>query len=594
MPELTFKGKEFVYNHHLSVPYRPLQPHTAKSIGTGALNSNLLIHGDNLHALKALLPIYAGSVDVVYIDPPYNTGNEKWSYNDNVNSPWLREWLDSNPVGVEDGLRHDKWLSMMYPRLRLLAELLSPAGTILVSIDDHEADHLRAIMDEIFGEGNFLGSICWKTRNTDNRVKTRLSVDHEYVLVYSRGDGLRGRVVTRENFTNPDNDPRGRYVTDPLTGKAAERLRPNLHYTITNPATGNRYEPDPARGWITDEAGFLELLADGRIWWPPDPRTGKPRKKRFISETSERMPVSTFWSDIRGQSGADELDKIMGKRLFEFPKSLEFMIRLLDVTTSPDSLVLDSFAGSGTTAHAVLALNRRDGGTRRFIIVETEAYAENLTLERVRRAIQGYAFEGTARVEFLRKKITLSTLTDPAELLVEIAGVENLEAQNFDRIRKELSNGTLRVWGEKKSAERMEGLGGDVTYATLGDAVDLDKLLTGEVLPPFEALASVLFYMATNEPYDSRKMAPSSLFGYIGESKDVHVWLIYKPDLDFLKSKDAALTLSLAENVVREKPEKRHLVFAPAKFVSQKLLHDLELPVEFAPLPFALYRIDRS
>lgn len=278
----------------------------------------------------------------------------------------------------------------MWPRLQLLSELLSDKGTILVSMDDHEIHRLRAILDETIGEEHFIGAICWKTRNTDNRVKSKLSTDHEYVLVYSRGAGLKGRVIDRSDFGNPDDDARGDYVTDPLTGKATAAQRPNLHYVITNPDTGDQYPPDPARGWITEPDGFKVLLDEKKVWWPASPATGKPRKKRFLHETKERMPVSTFWSDLKGQSGADEVDKILGERLFDFPKSLEFMTRIIDLATGPASVVMDSFAGSGTTAHAVLEVNKRDGGERRFVLVEGEDYADKVTAERVRRVIAGY------------------------------------------------------------------------------------------------------------------------------------------------------------------------------------------------------------
>jgi adenine specific DNA methylase Mod len=301
MPELHFKGKEFVYNHHLSVPYRPLVSDAAKSVGAPSLNGNLIIHGDNLHALKALLPMYAGKVDCIYIDPPYNTGNEGWCYNDNVNSPMMKEWIASNPVNAEDMLRHDKWCAMMWPRLQLLAELLSNTGTILVSIDDREVHRLRALLDDTFGEGYFIGAFCWKTRNTDNRLKSKLSTDHEYVLVYSKGEGLKGRIIDRTDFSNPDDDQRGDYVTDPLTGKATAEQRPNLHYTMRNPKNGDEYPPDPARGWITDEEGFKTLLRDKRVWWPQKPTnecryqvSGQTLKDSLVQMKSIRFLESAF------------------------------------------------------------------------------------------------------------------------------------------------------------------------------------------------------------------------------------------------------------------------------------------------------------
>ena len=184
MTELHFKGKEFVYNHHLAVPFRPLVMQPERGIGEPSLDGNLIIQGDNLHALKALLPLYAGKVKCIYIDPPYNKGSENWRYNDNVNAPMIQEWLAASPIGRDDALRHDKWCAMMWPRLRLLKELLAEDGAILVSIDDNEVQHLRIIMDEIFGSDNFIGCFIWEgTGKNDARF---ISVGHDYILCYAQ------------------------------------------------------------------------------------------------------------------------------------------------------------------------------------------------------------------------------------------------------------------------------------------------------------------------------------------------------------------------------------------------------------------------
>ena len=213
MPEIVFKGEEFVYNHHLTVPYRPLVAHADKGVGEPDLGGNLVIHGDNLAALKGLLPRYAGKVDLIFIDPPYNTGNEGWCHSDGVNSPIMREWLSTNPVDADDMLRHDKWLCMMWPRLTLLRELLSPDGTLAICIDDNEVHRLHSACDELFGDEQFVGSVVWRTRNTDNRVKTHLSVDHEYVLIYSKSMNVRGRLIDRSDFSNPDADSTSSFMT---------------------------------------------------------------------------------------------------------------------------------------------------------------------------------------------------------------------------------------------------------------------------------------------------------------------------------------------------------------------------------------------
>ena len=286
----------------------------------------------------------------------------------------------------------------------------------------------------------------------------------------------------------------------------------------------------------------------------------------------------------------------MGHRDFSFPKPPELIEFLVRQHPKKNSIVLDSFAGSGTTAHAVLAANKKDGGDRKFILVECEDYADKLTAERVRRVINGYDFKGTQREELLRKSLTFTDLKKADKLLDQIASIENLDGHRFDKIDKTVKNGELLVEGVKAITERTEGLGGSFTYCTLGEAIDMDRMLTGESLPSVDALGALLFHMATSEALPVASVV-EEVDGcrYLGESASFYVWLIYQPTLEFLTSREAALTLSRARALAKAKPAgKRHLVFAPAKFVSQKLLDDEKLPVEFAPLPWALYRVERS
>lgn len=285
----------------------------------------------------------------------------------------------------------------------------------------------------------------------------------------------------------------------------------------------------------------------------------------------------------------------MGSEVFETPKPSKLLERIFEISTNKKSLVLDSFAGSGTTDHAVLSANKKDGGDRKFILVECEDYADKLNAERVRRVIKGYEFKGTQREELLSKSLTFTDLKRSDRLLDQIASIENLEAHRFNSIEKTVKNGKLLVEGLKTITERTEGLGGSFTYCTLGDALNMDKMLTGESLPNAEALGALLFHTATNEALPAAPAAQEVAgCSHLGESASFYVWLIYQPTLDFLTSPDAALTLSRARALAAAKPGKRHLVFAPAKFVSQKLLDDEKLPVEFAPLPRALYRVERS
>ena len=239
MSELNFKGKEFVYNHHLSVPFRPLVMDTGKGVGEPSLAGNLIIHGDNLHALKALLPLYAGRVDCVFIDPPYNTGNERWCYNDNVNAPMIKEWLDSNPVGIEDGLRHDKWCAMMWPRLRLLHELLSDQGTIWITLDANEVHHAKLILSEVFGDEQNLGILVWEKSDSPRMDADTFSSSHDFILVFAKNvDEMIFQRIFPEDESTPDHynlrDEQGRsYYLKPLRAMGSEDTRddrPSLYF----------------------------------------------------------------------------------------------------------------------------------------------------------------------------------------------------------------------------------------------------------------------------------------------------------------------------------------------------------------------------
>jgi len=600
MPELLFKGKEFVFNHHLAVPHRPLVPDAGRSVGEPRLDGNLVIHGDNLHALKSLLPMYAGKIDCIFIDPPYNTGNEGWCYNDNVNSPMMQQWLSENPVGIEDGLRHDKWCAMMWPRLRLLHELLGEAGSIWITLDDNEVHHMRMMLDAIFGEQNFVACIVWQKRTSPDARKN-LGAAHDYLLLYAKKkellylNKLPLGEMRIDDYKNPDNDDRGEWASVDLTAQEGHATK-NQYYTITSP-NGTKFRPPEGRCWGVMEKTFLELEAENRIWYGVN-GDARPRLKKFLSE-SEDSSAWTWWPNNEvghNQEAKKEINQIVGVEAIETPKPFRLLHRILEIATNKNSTILDSFAGSGTTAHAVLEANRKDGGDRKFILVECEDYADSLTAERVRRVINGYSFHGTQREELMRKSITFSDLKKAGKLLHEIAGIENLESHRFDKIEKKVKDGELVVEGVRAVTERVEGLGGSFTYCTLGEAIDMDRMLTGESLPEFSQLGALLYHMATNEAIDPANIELSDDdHGYLGESSAFHVWLIYKPDLEFLKSRDSALTLSKAKAFAAAKPEgKRHLVFAPAKFVSQKVLDEEKVPVEFAPLPWALYRIERS
>ena len=421
MPELNWVGKNKVINHHLDVPYRVLErQYSFDQAGQHEEDNgseNMIIHGDNLEALKALLPRYEGQVDVIYIDPPYNTGNEGWVYNDAVNDPQIKKWL-GEVVGKEgeDLSRHDKWLCMMYPRLRLLHRLLAPTGAIFISIDDNEVFNLKQICDEIFGSSCFVADIAvvnnWKGRSDSKYIATA----HEHLLFYRGKDFVSSGIPVPDEYVKDYKlqDQRGRYRLLGLRKRGANSRRqdrPNLFYAFAyNPKTGELRVGNPVEA--QGEIAILPKLSDGSDGnWRWGKETAAQRlndleaklvkrrneydifqKDYLDGDDEKRIKPKSVWqgSEFSAEAGTLELKAIMGSRSFDTPKPTALIKYCLEQMPSRDAVVLDSFAGSGTTAHAVLDFNNKDGGKRRFILVELGDYSEEVTCERVRRVINGY------------------------------------------------------------------------------------------------------------------------------------------------------------------------------------------------------------
>jgi adenine-specific DNA-methyltransferase len=610
MSEIVFKGKEYVYNHHLSVPYRPLLPDAKKGIGPADLGGNLVIHGDNLHALKALLPRYAGKVDLVFIDPPYNTGNEGWCYSDNVNSPMMKEWLSTNPVDGEDMLRHDKWLCMMWPRMVLLRELLAERGSLWMTLDDNEVHRARMMLDEMFGAENFVAEIAWSNKVSPANDSLFFSRDYDCVLVYAKSatewkpNRLTRSLDQEALYTNPDLDTRGPWNSLTYTSNKTREERPNLHYAIRNPHTGTDVFPPDGTTWRFAKDRHEKNVQADLLFWGKEGTAKVPRYKRFLQDMEGVVPRSVWTYEDCGSTQSANLELQELGLSFPTPKPIPLLNRVVEIATPNDGLILDSFAGSGTTAHAVLKANAKDNGQRKFILVEGEDYADRLTAERVRRAIKGYAWSGTQREELLKEKITFTQFKKADDWLKKVEAIKAREGfaegdladqgttkkKRFEKIETKLDDGVLLVEGVKRISQMVDGLGGEFTYCTLGEPLDIERLLSGENLPGFDALGAWLFHTATGGTLPpTPKRAPS---WYLGEAKDAHVWLIYEPSLGFLKSPEAALTLTKAKEFAAwgktRNDGKRHLVFAPAKYMSNKQL--AEHGVDYAPLPFALYR----
>ena len=642
MPALDFKGKSFIYTHHLGVPYRELLVVPEKSVPAPGrqpdLDDNLILHGDNLEALKALLPRYAGKVDCIYIDPPYNTGTEGWCYNDAVNAPLMREWLKkaANPVERDDLQRHDKWLCMMWPRLQLLKELLAEDGAIFVSIDDNEVHRLRAVMDEIFGEENFLANFVWQSKDTPGNNSVGIAETHNHIVFYRKSPSCSVTMLERNeeqlaNYSNPDSDERGDWLPTPLT---RAEFRERDYYSIPNKA-GRDVWPPKGSSWRRPPAKMKWLQEDNRIWWGKDGDAEFPMEKKFLSEVKAGVVNQTWWPyGFAGstRNASAELKGIFGgEKSFDTPKPVQLLSRILELATSENAIVLDSYAGSGTTAHAVLALNKKDGGSRRFILVQLpeelapdhparkEGFSEvaDLTAERVRRVIRGYEYTGSAETELHPpEKVTWTTFgKDKArnEILERIEGIEALERANYDKIEKKIEDGLLTVVGKKAIQEKMPGLGGSFTYVELGEPMDLERLLaeTPGTLPGFASLARYLFFTATGHtlPPEPAKPAPKKRPRskppakktvspempndpvLIGETAVWRIYLHYRPDEAWLRSPAAAFTRTQAEAIAAENAGsgKQALVFAAAKYISHRSLR--ELRVDFAQLPYALHRV---
>ncbi|MBF0241820.1 MAG: site-specific DNA-methyltransferase [Desulfamplus sp.] len=401
MPTLTWTGKQKVINHHQVVPLRVLEHRYGFTAENGrqtpeTRSGNMIIHGDNLEGLKALLPKYEGKIKCIYIDPPYNTGNEKWVYNDNVNDPKFKKWL-GQVVGKEseDLNRHDKWLCMMYPRLKLLHKLLADDGAIFISIDDNEQASLKLICDEIFGAGNFITNVIWERAYAPINLKKHFSENHDYIIIFAKNkdisicNGLPRSENANNKYKNPDNDPRGLWRTDNL---AVGPIVEQQVYEITTPS-GRKVIPPNGYCWRLTKERFEEMVKDNRIWFGED-GNNVPAPKRFISEVKNSITPMTVWKYSEVGHSQDAMRKLRdifeGIKVFDYPKSVDLIKRCFELYSEKNSIILDSFAGSGTTAHAVLNLNKQDGGNRKFILIEMEDYAENITAERVKRVINGY------------------------------------------------------------------------------------------------------------------------------------------------------------------------------------------------------------
>ena len=529
MPTLEWIGKDKVINHHQKVPFKVLEE---KYTYNAEKSDNMIIRGDNLEALKALLPKYEGRIKCIYIDPPYNTGNEGWVYNDNVNDPKIKKWL-GEVVGKEgeDLSRHDKWLCMMYPRLKLLQKLLSDDGVIFISIDDNELYNLKMICDEIFGANCYVGDISWQRTYSKRNDSKGIPAEVEHILVYSKQPQWIPKRLPRtaemnEKYGSIDGDPREwSSVTINAPGASTHQ---GMVYAIQHPITGKLLYPPIGRCWSFGQPQLLSYMNEWAEYglvaiddyeyrcaicgktegvpkkipalllkdketatknamvrykkglskeqpWPvlyfTDKGKGGIRRKQYLDTSAGKVATNLWMHSDVGHTGeaANELALLFSKKLsFDTPKPTRLIERVLQIASESKAVILDSFAGSGTTAHAVLNMNKADGGNRKFILVEMMDYADSITAERVKRVIDGY--------------------------------------------------------GEGKNA--VEGTGGDFTFYDLGQALLLpDGNLNEEV--GAEKIREYIWYTETKTPF-----APPDTDNpyYLGKSNDTGYYFYYEKE----------------------------------------------------------------
>lgn len=558
MPYIDWLGKKDVVNHHKKIPYKTIE--CKEEIGE--LNSsNMIIKGDNLLALKSLLPYYASSVKMIYIDPPYNTGNTTWVYNDNMDSPIIKKWL-KNTVNAEDLSRSDKWLCMMYPRLKLLRELLKDDGVIFISIDDAEVAHLRMICDEIFGSENFISIIQWRRSESQNNNAKQLSKVGEFIICYGKQN--KEKII----FNNIN-----------LTDKATKEYRykdeiDNFRRgTIIDNSRGKNLLKVTSPKGITTEIKsirnmdwFIEKETQNLIYWTDN---GTPYLKLYLKD-SEGQKASNWFDNVGVNEDASETLSNLNIK-FDFSKPYQLIQHIIKLATSKDDIILDSFAGSGTTAHAVLEQNALDGGNRKFILVETMDYAKDITAERVKRVVEGYSFTGKDKTTLFEKKLSTTDILNSKkmqDLSNEVKTIVEENSSNFDKIEKSFKENSLKIEGIKDIKGFKKGLGGGFKYCELGDDIfdefgELNKNLD------FFQIAKHIYFVEFKKPILKE------------EIKEPFVWKLDEKFIYFYNKNftNRDLKLLLKEHL----PYKEIVIYTKKSTISKEELKSININIRFIP-----------
>lgn len=593
MPTLSWIGKEKVLTHHVphhvldhKYGFRSSDPGDTSPTGDG----NMIIHGDNLEALKALLPRYEGAVKCIYIDPPYNTGKEGWVYDDNVNDPRLKKWLGEvvGPEG-EDLSRDDKWLCMMFPRLVLLRQLLREDGVIFISIDDNEQANLKLICDEIFGAGNFVGQWMWFKSATPPNLSYKIKKNLEYVLCYEKHKsktkyrGIQKVSPSDDPIIKPQNSlkdltfpPKSIHFkgSDGImkAGEYGTKQYPNI---LLNDAT------------IIDGTNENEVSFRNRFIWMQDKLDAELeggtvincskigvlsyKKTQYDPEVPPNLIDQSVGVNTTEEAGKS-LSEIFGKHVFDYPKEVSLIEYLINFQCDKDSLILDSFAGSGTTAHAVLELNKKDGGNRKFILIEKMDYAESITAERVKRVMTGYPYMGKKEEDIYSVELTAKNLSRGAELLQEAQFAAETAQGEYDKISKPLvKDGRLKVVGTTVYEENMPGLGGAFDYYELGEPLFKQDNLLNEAVGE-DKIREYIYYSETRSPLTRSRKGKEY---FLDKFNGVGYYFYYNPQ--------ALTSLNLNTlNIITEKAES-YVIYAdvcnlPESFLSEHNIVFKQIP----------------
>ena len=586
MPTLNWIGKEKVVTHHLDVPYHVLnrvRSYDKEGEHEKDNNSkNMIIHGDNLLVLKSLLPKYEGKIDCVYIDPPYNTGNEQWIYDDNVNDPKILKWL-GKVVGAEseDLCRHDKWLCMMYPRLCLLHKLLADDGFIFISINfKDELHHLRMICDEIFGSKNYIGTLTWESVTQPvnaGAAKFNLQQKVEAILLYiKRKEEFKGfkieSVISNKNY--PEQGINGPFRTEIIEKSDAGGYN---RETMKFPILGQL--PRDGKRWQIGEKTARELEAKGRLGI----FDGVVKKIIYPEDELDSEQTIPFWSHYSAEeygtamSGKKSVNQILGEPTgFDTVKPVELLKALISRVPSKKAIFLDCFAGTGTLAQAVLEKNMEDQGERSFICVEKEGYCTWILEKRIKRVINGYETEKEQKQNLYEKKLTLATLNDGKNLVEEAKRVKELNVDTFDKIEgPKIENDKLVVKGITKKSSQVPGTGGDFSFYEVGDPIFIGDYLNEKL--DDEIIDQYIWFTETHSDY---KQGRKDKDGLLGINNFVAYYFLYK--------KDKTTKLGLSTLRTLTKKAKSYVIYADVCTLSEQEL--MKYNITFKKIPRGIVR----